>query len=333
MIPEYRAGVFQKKGARVDYAIIKNGEPVILIECKSAETPLSNTIATQLFKYFISTEARIGILTNGLQYRFYTDLDKPNKMDTTPFMQIDLLHDPIEKITEYLQLFTHSDFDIDLIIHFAQKIKYTTAIKRLLSEQLDQPSEKFVSFILGKVYKGVKTKSVKESFTPIIHDAFREFIDDSARDRLEPESSTVSGVRDIPITSDWMSLAECSPNSKDLPLTVQLWTGDEITVKYWTHLPRAIVSLLYKENNLNHSHLPYTIGKGKSFIINRQPVHRDGTEFAHNRSPLKGSDLYMLVIADPTTVKKFCVQLFKDFDKNPETDLLIQSNHDLNEDT
>jgi len=147
VIPEYRAGVFQKKGARVDYAIIKNGEPVILIECKSAETPLSNTIATQLFKYFISTEARIGILTNGLQYRFYTDLDKPNKMDTTPFMQIDLLHDPIEKITEYLQLFTHSDFDIDLIIHFAQKIKYTTAIKRLLSEQLDQPSEKFVCFL------------------------------------------------------------------------------------------------------------------------------------------------------------------------------------------
>jgi len=355
VIPEYHAGVFQEKGPRVDYAIVKGMLPIILIECKSPKTQLSNTIAKQLFKYFIATEARVGILTNGLQYRFYTDLDKPNKMDSTPFMQFDLLEEPAEKITEYLQLFTHSNFNIDSIIRFAQKIKYTTAIKNLLSKQLVEPSEKFISFILSEVYNGMKTRTVKESFAPTILDAFREFIDDCAREDIEveptngTENQDLSRLRnrngreqgmedkqthgtknrDIEIASNWISLAECLPHSKDLPITVRLWSGDEKIIKYWTHLPRIIAEMLHKEKLLTYRNLPYTIGEGKSFIINGQPIHRDGSDFAHNRTPLGGtSSIYMFVIADPKRVKKYCVRLLKDFHKNPKTDLFIKLNHD-----
>ena len=121
VVPEFRADVFQTKGARVDYAILKDNVPIILIECKPVETELSDQIAKQLYKYFISTEARVGVLTNGLHYRFYTDLDKPNKMDSTPFLKIDIVNDSPEKITDWLQLLTKPNFEIRSIQNFAKR--------------------------------------------------------------------------------------------------------------------------------------------------------------------------------------------------------------------
>ena len=87
--PEYTADVGIKKGEKVDYAIIINGDPAILIECKSCTETLDKH-SSQLFRYFGTTTAKFGILTNGVVYRFYTDLDESNKMDLTPFLEIDM---------------------------------------------------------------------------------------------------------------------------------------------------------------------------------------------------------------------------------------------------
>ena len=81
VIPEFTADVLDRKGEKVDYAIKYNDEIVILFECKKAKCNLSDTEMNQLYRYFTATNARIGVLTNGIKYRFYSDLDEPNKMD------------------------------------------------------------------------------------------------------------------------------------------------------------------------------------------------------------------------------------------------------------
>ena len=91
VVPEFTADIGSKKGEKVDYAIIKDNQPIILIECKKAGTNLDNEHASQLFRYFTAVlPARIGILTDGIIYRFFTDLEQPNVMDTKPFFGIGL---------------------------------------------------------------------------------------------------------------------------------------------------------------------------------------------------------------------------------------------------
>ena len=82
VIPEFIADVGVKKGEKVDYAILKNGKVVILFECKAATVSLDDCHASQLYRYFSVTDARVAVLTNGLDYRFYSDLEQPNRMDS-----------------------------------------------------------------------------------------------------------------------------------------------------------------------------------------------------------------------------------------------------------
>ena len=91
VVPEFIADVGDRKGEKVDYAIMKDGKPVILMECKSAGTTLADQEAAQLSRYFTTTDVRFAVLTNGLVYRFYSDLDRANRMDTTPFLEFNML--------------------------------------------------------------------------------------------------------------------------------------------------------------------------------------------------------------------------------------------------
>ncbi|MBX9920858.1 MAG: type I restriction enzyme HsdR N-terminal domain-containing protein, partial [Mycolicibacterium frederiksbergense] len=86
VVPEFIADVGVKKGEKVDYAIFRDGQVQILMECKKIGDPLDLRYASQLFRYFAVTSARIAILTNGQQYHVYTDGDMPNRMDEKPFL-------------------------------------------------------------------------------------------------------------------------------------------------------------------------------------------------------------------------------------------------------
>lgn len=108
--PEFTTDVGTKKGEKIDYAIRRNGEVQVLIECKRIDEPLSLNNASQLFRYFHVSSARIGVLTNGKTWEFFTDLDEPNKMDEKPFLLLDLTNiDPyilpeLKKLTRELSL-------------------------------------------------------------------------------------------------------------------------------------------------------------------------------------------------------------------------------------
>ncbi len=182
--PELHADVGLKKGEKVDYAILRDGKPIILIECKWHGADLSNEHASQLYRYFSVTEARFSVLTNGIQYRFFTDLDAPNRMDAKPFFEFDMTNYRDHDIEE-LKKFSKTEYDLQEILTTASDLKYTKAIQRILAQQFVQPSDDFVRFLTAQVYEGRMTQAVREQFTQTTHRAFRQFINEKINERLQ----------------------------------------------------------------------------------------------------------------------------------------------------
>lgn len=182
--PELSADVGVKKGEKVDYAILKDGEVIMLFECKSVNTNLDRVTPTQLFRYFTVTKARIGILTNGIVYRFFSDLEEPNKMDTKPFLEFNLF-DVQEPVVVELKKLTKPNFDEEAILAAASEMKYTREIRRMLAEQLAAPSDELVRLFAAEVYPGRFTQQVRDQFRPIVQRALRLFINEQINDRLK----------------------------------------------------------------------------------------------------------------------------------------------------
>ena len=183
VIPEFTADVGIKKGEKVDYAIIRDGKPIMLIEAKWSGEELDVSKESQLMRYFNATPAKIGILTNGHEYRFYTDLDQDNIMDMMPFLQFSIC-DISEQIVRELKRFTKSAFKIEEIASTASELKYTGAMKSYLMEQLQEPSEDFVRHMALQVFTGRLTENAREKFKVITKKAFTQFISDRVSDRL-----------------------------------------------------------------------------------------------------------------------------------------------------
>lgn len=181
--PEFIADLGIKKGEKVDYAIMKDGDPTILIECKHHLENL-DPHNSQLFRYFHTTKAKFGLLTNGLVYRFYTDLVEKNKMDSTPFFEFKLTEVKEAEIAE-LKKFHKSYFDVDNITNTASELKYLNELKILLHQETADPSDGFVTFFTKQIYPKVITAKVKEQFAPIIKRSFIQLISDAINERLK----------------------------------------------------------------------------------------------------------------------------------------------------
>lgn len=181
-IPEFTADVGIKKGEKVDYAILKNGAPMVLIEAKWCGEKL-NGHDSQLFRYFGTTKAKFAILTNGLLYNFYTDLEAPNKMDEKPFLVIDILNIKDSQIVE-LKKFTKAAFDIDSILNTASELKYSNEFKQAFANELQSPSDEFTRYFLSSAYSGRLTQNVMEKFKPILKKALNNYISEVMNDKI-----------------------------------------------------------------------------------------------------------------------------------------------------
>lgn len=184
VLPEFTADVGTKKGEKVDFAILRGGEVQMLIECKQIGAPLNINHASQLFRYFHVTNARIGVLTNGQRWHFFTDLDRPNKMDEKPFLRLNLLDvDPytlpeIEKLTK-------SAFDLDSVLSAAEELKYVSGIKQVIDQQFTQPSDEFVRLLAASVYDRPLTAKIREFFAGVVASACRQWVTDQVNARLK----------------------------------------------------------------------------------------------------------------------------------------------------
>lgn len=183
VIPELDCDLIKKKGEKIDYAIMKDESPIILIECKHCKQDL-NLHDTQLQKYFVASKARFGVLTNGIEYRFYTDLEKINIMDEKPFLIVDMLELSDADI-EQLKKFHKSYYNEEDVLSTANELKYTTEIKSILNNEFSSPTPEFVRFFARQAYtSGQITSKVIDMFTPLVKKSISSIINDIISDRL-----------------------------------------------------------------------------------------------------------------------------------------------------
>jgi hypothetical protein len=208
VVPEFTADVGVKKGEKVDYAIFKDGVVQILIECKKIGDPLDLRYASQLFRYFAVTSARIAILTNGQEYHVYTDGDLPNRMDEKPFLIFDLL-DIDRTLVPEIQKFSKESFDIDSVVSAAEELKFVSGIRRIIAAEVKEPSEEWVRLFVNRIYEGRTTQRVLEQFRPLVAKALNQYVGDQVNSRLktalgddapDPNRSTELTPASVPTT-------------------------------------------------------------------------------------------------------------------------------------
>lgn len=188
VVPEFVADIGIKKGEKVDYAILKEDKPIILIECKHWSADL-NPHNSQLFRYFHTSSAKFGILTNGIVYRFYTDLVEANKMDEKPFFEFridDIKEVQIEKLKE----FHKSYFNLDSIINTASELKFMSEIRNLIVKEISEPTDEFTRYFAKSVYPSIVTPKVLEQFRGLVKRSFHQYINDAINERLKSALAT-----------------------------------------------------------------------------------------------------------------------------------------------
>ena len=183
VVPEFIADIGIKKGEKIDYAIFKDGKPTILIECKHWAQNL-NVHDGQLLRYFHVSKAKFGLLTNGINYRFYSDLVAPNKMDEKPFLEFNINEIKDNQIDE-LKKFHKANFDAESIVNTASELKFINELKILLNQELTEPSPEFVKHFAKQVYPGMVTAKILEQFTEFTKKSFQQHLSDLITERLK----------------------------------------------------------------------------------------------------------------------------------------------------
>ncbi|HTN22218.1 MAG TPA: type I restriction endonuclease [Pelobium sp.] len=181
--PEFIADIGIKKGEKVDYAIMKDGEPIIIIECKHHLEKL-DPHNSQLFRYFHVCKAKFGLLSNGLVYRFYTDLNDVNKMDDKPFFEFNIAEIKDAQIEE-LKKFHKSYFDVENISNTASDLKYTNELKTIITSELKNPTPVFVKHFASQVYGGKLTEKILAQFTELVKRSSNQVLNDAITNRLK----------------------------------------------------------------------------------------------------------------------------------------------------
>jgi predicted type IV restriction endonuclease len=191
VISEYPADFHGlKKDARIDYVLAINKEPKILIEVKSANSLLPET-SSQLLKYFhamrikFPVSVRFAILTNGIQYNFFSDIDQQNIMDAIPFSIININAHIRGSEIKQLMKFQKNNFNADEIYVTAIDLKYAGVLKRYFKNQFNEPEEEFIKFLIKEAMKPFKIMATKHSvkkFSQIVKNAYKQYISEIVAD-------------------------------------------------------------------------------------------------------------------------------------------------------
>jgi hypothetical protein len=252
VVPEFIADVGTKKGEKVDYAICKGGKVTILVECKPSSLELNINHAGQLFRYFSVTDARLAILTNGVVYQFYGDIEKPNKMDEKPFFTFTM--DAIKPTDiKTLEKFAKSSFDIDKIIQEAGNLKLQSLIRFELAKEFSEPSEEFVGMMARRVHEGRLTPAIKDHFARLLANSIATFIRDLVTERLS-SALNASAPREAEIEEE-----TASQNGSEIVTTPEEISGFHIVqaiASKWVHPKRIVLrdaksyaAILLDDNN------------------------------------------------------------------------------------
>lgn len=183
VIPEHICDIGTKKGEKVDYVIRKNEDPILIIECKHWKES-ADAHNSQLHRYYHVSKSRFGILTNGIVYNFYTDLEKPNIMDEKPFFTINI-EDLKDSSIKILESFTKNDYNLESILDSAEALKYIRAIRKEFEKEIENPSDEIVKLLVSRFFDKSLTASRMISFKEYTKKALTTSINESISFRLK----------------------------------------------------------------------------------------------------------------------------------------------------
>ncbi|MEC8125296.1 MAG: type I restriction endonuclease [Pseudomonadota bacterium] len=168
-----------KATERVDYALYCNGQPVMFIEAKSYSSNLTNH-APQLSRYFNSSlGVTIGAITNGREWRFFTDLINPNVMDEKPFLTVDFTKAAPEDLTQLAE-FKHDNFHAEKLRFFAEENQYIQQFKTVIKKSINDVDIDFVRYVAqqANIQRQLNAKFL-ESIQPFVQQAVQQAISDT----------------------------------------------------------------------------------------------------------------------------------------------------------
>jgi predicted type IV restriction endonuclease len=173
-IPEYRVDFGRDRSVKpIDWAFLRDGRPIFFVEAKEVGKKLGN-YDEQLADYFAKApEAKLGILTNGVQWRFFTDVENTNVMDREPFVKWDVLADE-QPPYDFLTLLQKSQFNPQLIRTFAERKRAQNLLLAELARLLE-PSSEFIRLAIANIETRKLTESVVESWRPVLVNAIGEW--------------------------------------------------------------------------------------------------------------------------------------------------------------
>ncbi len=183
VIPEFICDIGTKKGEKVDYVIRNNEEPILIIECKHWKEN-ADAHNSQLHRYYHVSKARFGVLTNGLKYNFYTDLEKPNIMDEKPFLTIDI-EDLKDSSIKILESFAKNQYNLENILDSAEALKYIKAIRIEFEKEIENPSDEMVKLLVNRFFDKSLTANRMTAFKEYTKKALTVSINESISDRLK----------------------------------------------------------------------------------------------------------------------------------------------------
>ena len=237
----------------VDYAIKKDGVPIMIVECK----PLGDNLDAhtgQLSDYFTAVRGtRFGVLTDGRLYRFYTDLDSLNLMDSDPFLEIDLLDIQPSLVAE-LERYSKPRFDLDKALAAARDLKYSEAIRQFLTGQLESPTEDFVKYVASAVDIPIGTPEARQRITEIIQQTLETF-KGGETDLPSPDSESDKGGETDeppPSTADLDSDKVIEPNQTWIGKQIRAFTfnGEPYKVKRWNEFLAKFCEILSEDDTI-----------------------------------------------------------------------------------
>lgn len=234
VIPEYIADFAIKKAGqleKVDYAVSISGSIVMLVEAKARDKK-PEAHDGQLKRYFNGLRsAKVAIVTNGIEYLFFTDLRHENMMDDEPFFIFNILsHD--QKQIENLKFFHRDNFDALVIKRQAEEMVYLNGMTQLVDSLLRSPSDEFIRFLVSQLgnigpryaIEGRITSSVIEKFRPIVKKSIQGSLVELMTQSISKEmgqSSEISSTQPIEEADDIQDESEQASEDVKIETTAE----------------------------------------------------------------------------------------------------------------
>lgn len=276
---EFHASFSYKNSDKVDYAIKSKGKPLFFIEAKKVTEDLTNHYAQ--LEYYLSTnsDVEIGILTNGIVYKFFAYFEKLKTMDKEPFFEFDFENMEDEKI-DILSLFCKNGFDLNKLLKKGEELWYYRKITQKLKELLTKPSDDFIR-LLAKDYSPTKiTASALEKFRPIVNKSITTAITDLTQESLVDEANeekskvivtTDEELKAFEMTKELLKKAHKDISNIDYKDTVSYFGIYNSNVNGW-----FVRFVLDQQPTLAMIRLEYTLAKEIPTDLKLQPLNSKG---------------------------------------------------------